>query len=70
MDPIPFKSLPLVARIAAMLTYFLAWLLFAELVIDRHGLDDSLPLYRSGELCLWDVAVLAVLAFSWWRLHR
>lgn len=70
MTPIPFKSLPLIVRMATILTYFLAWLLFAELVVDRHGLDEYLPFYRVGDLCTWDVAVVALLALLWWRLHR
>ena len=69
-DPIPFRRLPLVVRLSTMLTLFLAWVLFAELVIDRHGLDAYLPLYRVGNLCVYDLLVIALLAISWFRLHR
>jgi hypothetical protein len=70
VTPIPFRSLPLVTRLATMLTFFLAWLLFAELVIDRHGLDRLLPYYRVGNLCPYDLAVIVLLGLSWLRLHR
>jgi len=43
-----FRSLPLAVRLATMLAFFLAWVLFAELIIDRHGLDTYLPFYRVG----------------------
>ena len=69
-DAISFRRLPLVARVATMLTLFMAWVLFAELVIDRHGLDAYLPLYRVGDLCVYDLLVIALLAISWIRLHR
>ena len=67
---IAFKSLPLVVRIATIATFFLAWLLFEELVIDRYGLNVYLPFYRVAEGCIWDVAALALCALAWWRLHR
>ena len=70
MDRVPFRSMPLAVRIATVLALFLAWVLFAELVIDRHGLDEYLPLYRVGNLCPWDIAVVALLALFWWRQHR
>jgi len=66
---IRFRSLPLAVRLATMLAYFLAWVLFAELIIDRHGLDAYLPFYRVGNFCPYDVVVLLVLAFGWWRTH-
>ena len=64
---IRFRSLPLAVRLATMLAFFVAWILFAELIIDRHGLDAYLPYYRVGNFCPYDVAVLLILAFSWWR---
>jgi hypothetical protein len=68
--PVAFRSLPLFVRIATMLAWFMAWVLFAELVIDRHGLDAFLPLYRVGDFCPYDLLVLVLLAWSWWRMHR
>lgn len=68
--PIRFRDLPLAVRIATMLAYFVAWILFAELVIDREGLDEYLPFYRVGNVCPYELVVLAILAFAWWRAHR
>jgi hypothetical protein len=70
MRTIAFKDLPWIVRAATMATWFIAWILFAELVIDRHGLDAYLPFYRVGNLCPYDIAVLAMLALAWVRLHR
>ena len=67
--PLRFRSLPLLVRLTTMLSLFMAWLLVAELVIDRHGLDEYLPLYRVGNFCTYDAAVLLVLALVWWREH-
>jgi hypothetical protein len=67
---IRFRSLPLSVRLATMLAYFLAWVLFAELVIDRYGLDAYLPFYRVGDVCPYELVVLALLGFAWWRAHR
>lgn len=64
-----FKSLPLLVRLTSLLSLFLAWVLFAEFVIDRHGLDSYLPFYRGGILCPYEATVLLVLALSWWWLH-
>jgi hypothetical protein len=69
-ESIAFRRLPLVVRIATMLTLFMTWLMFAELVIDRHGLDVYLPYYRVGAPCPYDLAVIALLVFYWIRLHR
>ena len=70
MKTITFKSLPLVVRITTLATWFLAWVLFAELVIDRHDLDAWLPFYRVGNFCPYDVAVIAALVIAWIRLNR
>ena len=70
MKRIAFKSLPLVVRISSLATWFIAWVLFAELVIDRHGLDAWLPYYRVGNFCPYDVAVIAALGIAWIRLNR
>lgn len=65
-----FRSLPLAVRVATMLVFFLAWVLFAELVIDRYGLDKHLPFYRVADVCPYELVVLAILGFAWWRAHR
>jgi hypothetical protein len=61
MEKIAFGSLPQFVQWATLAVPFIAWLLFAEWVIDRHGLDRWLPLYRVGNLCPWDIAVALIL---------
>ncbi len=58
MQRIAFHRLPLWVRVAAALTLLNTWVLIAEFVIDRYGLDEYLPFYRYGNVCLWDLAVL------------
>ena len=48
----------------------MAWVMFAEPVIDRHGLDAWLPYYRVGNFCPYDVAVILALTAAWIRLSR
>ena len=64
-----FYELPIVVRLATFLSFFMAWVLFAELVIDRHGLDRSLPYYRVGNLCPYDAGVAILLLLLWLRLN-
>ncbi|HEY3121315.1 MAG TPA: hypothetical protein VGL15_11870 [Vicinamibacteria bacterium] len=61
MNPVPFRQLPLAAKLAVALTFFNAWVLFAEIVVDRQGLWRYMPGYRVGTLCPWDVGVAAVI---------
>ena len=65
-----FKSLPLIVRLSTIANVFIAWVLFAEFVIDRHGWDRFLPLYRVGNVCVWELGIVVGCAFAWWRLHR
>ncbi len=58
MTQIAFYQLPRWVRIAAALAVFNSWVLFAEFVIDRYGIDEYLPFYRYGDICLWDIAVI------------
>ena len=67
---IPFRALPLAIRLATFLTFFLSWVLFAELVIDRYGLDEYLPFYRVGNICIYDLVVIALLVWLWFRWNR
>ena len=67
MTNITFRDLPLPTRIATLLTYFWSWVLIEELVIDRHGLDRYLPLYRVGQLCTYDLVAVVVLVWLWFR---
>ena len=68
--PIAFRNLPLIVRIATLVTLFDTWVLIEELMIDRQGLDRFLPFYRFGELCAWDLSAAALLLMLWWRLHK
>ena len=58
------RDQPLVVKAAVFITFFNAWVLFEELVIDRHGLWRYLPFYRVGLFCVWDVLALAVIGLG------
>ncbi len=70
MQRIAFYQLPLWVRLAAALTLLNTWILIAEFVIDRYGLDDYLPFYRYGDLCVWDIAVILGIAVLFVRGSR
>lgn len=70
MEQITFKQLPLWVRLAAALTLFNTWVLIAEFVIDRYGLDEYLPFYRYGDICLWDIAVIIGIVYLFIRSSR
>ena len=59
-----FRDQPLVVKAAVFVTFFNAWVLFEELVIDRHGLWPYLPFYKVGVFCVWDVLALAVIGLG------
>jgi hypothetical protein len=61
MSKVPFKDLPLLVKAAVFVSFMAAWVLFEELVIDRHGLWRFLPFYKVGLFCLWDVLALVVI---------
>jgi hypothetical protein len=70
VDRVAFYQLPLWVRAAAALALFNTWVLIAEIVIDRYGIDDHLPFYRYGDLCLWDIAVVLLIAGLFIRASR
>ncbi len=70
MQPIAFHQLPRWVRLAAALTLFNTWVLVAEFVIDRYGLDQFLPFYRYGDVCVWDIAVIIGIAVLFVRASR
>lgn len=70
MSKVPFANLPVIVQFATMLSLFVAWVCFEEFVIDRQGLDTFLPYYRVGDLCVYDIAVIALLAVLWIALAR
>jgi hypothetical protein len=62
MSNIAFHQLPRASQITVALTWILSWLGVAEWVIDREGWDRALLGYRAAQLCVWDVAVIAIIA--------
>ena len=70
MQKIAFYQLPLWVRLAAVLTVFNTWVLIAEFVIDRYGLDEYLPFYRYGDVCLWEIAIILGLAYGFVKASR
>ena len=77
MNQKPKAQLPLVVKIAVVITFFNSWVLFEETVIDRFGLWQYLPLYKLGLFCTWDIMALLIIisavwyAFSrWWRQQQ
>ena len=56
--------MPLWVRLASALAVLNTWVLIAEFVIDRYGFDRYLPLYRYGDVCIWDVVILAAVAIA------
>ena len=70
MQKIAFYQLPLWVRIATVLTIFNTWVLIAEFVIDRYGFDEYLPFYRYGDVCLWEVALIIILALGFVKASR
>jgi hypothetical protein len=58
---LPFRQLPVAAKLAVGLTLFNSWVLFAEVVVDRRGLWRYMPGYLVGTLCPWDVAVAVLI---------
>jgi hypothetical protein len=70
VQKIAFHQLPLWVRLAAALTLLNTWILIAEFVIDRYGIDEVLPFYRYGDICIWDIFVLAGIAVLFVRKSR
>jgi len=70
MNRLRFHQMPLWVRIASALAVLNTWVLIAEFVIDRYGLDRHLPFYRYGDICIWDVAILAAVAVAYAILSR
>jgi hypothetical protein len=61
MSKVSFKDLPLVVKAAVFVSFFTAWVVFEEFVIDRHGLWRFLPFYKVGLFCVWDVLALVAI---------
>jgi len=50
-------KIPLILKITTVLVFFNSFVLFEEFVIDRYGFGPSIPLYRVGNICFWDIVV-------------
>ncbi len=61
MSKVPFKDLRFLVKAAVFVGFYLAWIMFEELVIDRTGLWRFMPLYKVGLFCVWDVFALVIL---------
>ena len=70
MQRIAFWQLPLWVRLAAALAVFNTWVIIAEFVIDRYGLDEHLPFYKYGDVCVWEVAILIAIGVAFVRASR
>ena len=54
-------DLPLLVRLAVGLSFFSAWVIFEEGIVDRTGLWELMPGYVKARLCPWDLAALGIL---------
>lgn len=70
MQRFHFYQLPLPVRLAVPVTFFNTWVWIAEFVIDRYGIDEYLPFYRYGDVCLWDIAIIIALVILYRRWSR
>lgn len=70
MGKVAFRQLPMLVRVMTMASIFMAWVLFAEFVIDRYGWDRHIPFYRFADICPYEGVVLLGIGILWWRLHR
>ena len=64
-ESLKFPQLPFSAKLAIALVPFMGWVMLAEFIIDRHGLDSLLPFYRVGNFCIYDLAVLCIALGAW-----
>ena len=70
LQPIAFYQLPRWVRVAAALTLLNTWILIAEFVIDRYGLDEFLPFYKYGDICIWDIVILLGIVIAYVKASR
>lgn len=69
-DRIAFHQLPLWVRLGAALAVFNTWVIIAEFGIDRYGLDEHLPFYKVGDVCVYELVVIAGLIVAFVRASR
>jgi hypothetical protein len=72
MKEVSFSELPFLVKAAVFVSFVNAWVLFEELVIDRHGLWRYLPFYKVGLFCVWDFLALLLIGAGvfWWPSAR
>ena len=70
MDKIEFSQLNITTRIMVCVSMFMAWVLFAEFVIDRYGIHEYLPFYRFADICTYELVVIGSIVFYWIKAHR
>ncbi len=68
MNKVSLSELPFLVKAAVFVSLLNAWVLFEEVVIDRHGLWRYLPFYKVGLFCVWDLAALLLIGAGvfWW----
>ena len=70
MDKIEFSQLNITTRIMVCVSMFMAWVLFAEFIIDRYGIHEYLPFYRFADICPYELVVIGSIVFYWIKTHR
>jgi hypothetical protein len=68
-DVIP-AGVPGIVKAAVIVTFFNAWVLFEETIVDRYGLWEYMPYYRVAKLCAWDIGALALITWVTFRMLR
>jgi hypothetical protein len=65
MSKVHFRDLPVVIRVASAIGVLAGWACFEEFGIDRNHWDRFLPLYRIGQFCPYDAAMILFIATVW-----
>ena len=70
MQSIAFRQLPLSVRLMTAAAMVLTWVFIEEKIIEPFGLYAYMPLYRVGNFCPYDAAVLLSVVGFWFWAHR
>jgi len=70
MEKVKFSQLNITTRVMTCASIFMAWVLFAEFVIDRYGIHEYLPFYRFANVCPYELFVIAGIIYYWIKAHR
>lgn len=57
---IKFRDLPLIVKIATVLTFYNGFVMLEEFVIDRFNYWQYLPFYKKGVFCIWDLTFIFI----------